>query len=100
LQYLLLIFTVFEVLEGPIHGGNELKTWFNIGRRYGEQIPEAQSLRCTYLFYYPHTYKRAIVGQIELQFQHKLKVAPLKNIKISETYLQSRHGVARKYCLY
>jgi hypothetical protein len=25
-QYLLLVFTVFEVLECPIHGGNELET--------------------------------------------------------------------------
>jgi hypothetical protein len=24
-QYLLLVFTIFEVLEGPIHGGNELE---------------------------------------------------------------------------
>jgi hypothetical protein len=26
LQYLLLAFTIFEVLEGQIHGGNELET--------------------------------------------------------------------------
>jgi hypothetical protein len=26
LQYLQLVFTIFEVLEGPIHGGNELET--------------------------------------------------------------------------
>jgi hypothetical protein len=26
LQYSLLVFTVFEVLEGPIHGGDRLKT--------------------------------------------------------------------------
>jgi hypothetical protein len=25
-QYLPLLFTIFEVLEGPIHGGNELET--------------------------------------------------------------------------
>jgi hypothetical protein len=25
-HYLLLVFTIFEVLEGPIHGGNELET--------------------------------------------------------------------------
>jgi hypothetical protein len=25
-QYLLLVFTIFEVLEGPIHGGSELET--------------------------------------------------------------------------
>jgi hypothetical protein len=26
MHYLLLIFTIFEVLEGPIHGGNEQET--------------------------------------------------------------------------
>jgi hypothetical protein len=26
LKYLLLVFTIFEVLEGPIHGGNDLET--------------------------------------------------------------------------
>jgi hypothetical protein len=25
LQYFLLVFTIFEVLEGPVHGGNELE---------------------------------------------------------------------------
>jgi hypothetical protein len=25
-QYLLLVFTIFEILEGPIHGGNERPT--------------------------------------------------------------------------
>jgi hypothetical protein len=25
-QYLLLLFTIFEVLEGPVHGKNELET--------------------------------------------------------------------------
>jgi hypothetical protein len=25
-QYLLIVFTIFDVLEGPIHGGNELET--------------------------------------------------------------------------
>jgi hypothetical protein len=26
-QYLLLVFAIFKVLEGPIHGGNELETY-------------------------------------------------------------------------
>jgi hypothetical protein len=27
MQYLLLVFTIFEVLERPTHGGNELETY-------------------------------------------------------------------------
>jgi hypothetical protein len=34
-QFLLLVFTVFEVLEGPIHGGNELET-SNCNSRHNE----------------------------------------------------------------
>jgi hypothetical protein len=33
--YLLLVFTIFEVLEGPIHGGNELET-SNCNERHNE----------------------------------------------------------------
>jgi hypothetical protein len=34
-QYLLLVFIIFEVLEGPIHGGNELET-SNCNERHTE----------------------------------------------------------------
>jgi hypothetical protein len=34
-QLLLLVFTIFEVLEGPIHGGNELET-SNCNSRHNE----------------------------------------------------------------
>jgi hypothetical protein len=34
-QYLLLVFTIFEVLEGPMHGGNELET-SNCNSRHNE----------------------------------------------------------------
>jgi hypothetical protein len=41
-QHLLLVFTIFEVLEGPIHGGNELET-SNCNLRHSEPCKKHHS---------------------------------------------------------
>jgi hypothetical protein len=43
-QYFIFVFTIFKVLEGPIHGGNEIDT-SNCNQRYYEPCKNIIQLR-------------------------------------------------------